>query len=123
MEENELITICPCGKSDNCFTSKHADVALCLDCGLTKNSVVSEEQLEKYPMLYKDVAIGNWFPYYLLTNKQTVFLDGESADKSMWVYLDLDENSKPIDSSVKIFNRYKFFDLFKFLQDKLNEQQ
>ena len=66
-EKENLLTICPCGKSNNCYNSQEINFSQCFDCGLTK--LPKGTDVENYPKLYKDVAIGDWFPYYLNTKE------------------------------------------------------
>lgn len=115
-EQENLLTICPCGKSNNCYNSKAINFSQCFDCGLTK--LPEGTETETYPKLYKDFSIGNWFPYYLNTKDFTVFLDGTSKEDAKYVYIEFDENKKPIQSTKKEFERNNFYELLKFLNDE-----
>jgi len=114
-QQENLLTICPCGKSNNCFNSKTIDFAQCFDCGLTK--MPKETDFENMPKLYKDFLIGNWQPYYLLTDFFTVYLDGTSKENAKYIFVKFDVNGKPVQSTRKEFEMKDFFNLLNFLNN------
>ena len=114
-ENNDLLSICPCGQSNDCFNSKTVDFGQCFTCGLTK-SFDNIEDLN-LPNLYKDIAIGNWIPFYYNNGNYEVYLDGTSKEDAKYVYFERDENNQAIVESKKTFDRKDFFSLLNFLND------
>lgn len=111
-ENNDLLSICPCGKSNDCFNSKTVDFGQCFTCGLTK-SFDNIEDLN-LPNLYKDIAIGNWIPFYYNNGNYEVYLDGNNVENSKYIYIEKIDG-KPILSSKKVFDRLDFFSLLNFI--------
>ena len=114
-EKDNLLTICPCGKGTNCYNSEISDFKQCFDCGLTK--IPSGTDVENYPKLFKDLSIGDWYPFYINNDNFTVFVDGTCKEDSKYVYVEKSEDGKTKHETRKEFEINDFFNLLKFLND------
>jgi hypothetical protein len=135
------LNICPCGKSDACYTienSPEIKTYSCFGCGFTSNTLMKEgeefyqQQLEVLPELYKDVMFEDenglrWFPTTIsLPTQGMVFYNGTNKENAKWagvLAVEVKEEEKekyPIKGKPNEFYKWRM-DMFTMKEFEHNE--